>query len=285
MKKILLSAAFVCVSSLITTAQTRISQTGGASATAGTVACPATPTGMSANAYFRAYTMSTAMDIGSLKIGVGSTTGNIPITVKLHKSNSAFPASYPAGLTSLGSTTVTVAPSTADAQGNPIAKTIDVVFSSPISVASGDIIVAEVSHGATTSQTFYMGVVSGSETAPAYIMAANCGAALPVTITSIAPANTNAKIVIDLIKHDPASSEQFFSENFTLYPNPTTDVLNISSKNGLNANEVRITDMTGKVVRIQKEATTINVSDLAAGTYLIDITTKEGKATSKFIKK
>ncbi len=90
---------------------------------------------------------------------------------------------------------------------------------------------------------------------------------------------------IQVLALDPASSEQFFSENFNIYPNPTTDVLNISSKNGLNASEVRITDMTGKVVRTQKDATTVNVSDLSAGTYLIDITTKEGKATSKFIKK
>jgi len=90
---------------------------------------------------------------------------------------------------------------------------------------------------------------------------------------------------IEVLVIDPASSEQFFSENFTLYPNPTTDGLNIESKNGLVAGEIRITDMTGKVVKVQKDASTVNVSNLASGTYLIDITTKEGKATSKFIKK
>jgi len=100
--------------------------------------------------------------------------------------------------------------------------------------------------------------------------------------------NDKAFLFLDDIKvvyADPASSEQFFVENFTLYPNPTTDVLNISSKNGLNVSEIRITDMTGKVVKVQKDVSTVNVSNLAAGTYLIDITTKEGKATSKFIKK
>ncbi len=284
MKKILLSVAFICATITSVNAQTVISQTGGAAATDGTVACPG-QTGMSDNAYFRAYTMNATLDIGSLKIGVGSTTGNISIKVTLHKSNGAFPASYPAGLTSLGTTTVTVTPSAVDAQGKPIAKTIDAIFSNPISVASGDIIVAEVSHAATPNQTFYMGVVSGSETAPAYIMAATCGASSPVTIVSIAPANTNAKIVIDLVEHDPASSSEFFTENFSMYPNPTSDVLNISSKNGLNANEIKITDLTGKVVKVQKDASAINVSNLATGTYLIDITTKEGKATSKFIKK
>ena len=90
---------------------------------------------------------------------------------------------------------------------------------------------------------------------------------------------------IEVVVTNAASSEDFFKENFTIYPNPTTDVLNITSKNGLNANEIRISDLTGKVVKVQKDASIINVSDLATGTYLIDITTNEGKATSKFIKK
>jgi len=44
-------------------------------------------------------------------------------------------------------------------------------------------------------------------------------------------------------------------------------------------------DLTGKVLKVQKDASSVNVSDLATGTYLIEITTNEGKATSKFIKK
>lgn len=80
-------------------------------------------------------------------------------------------------------------------------------------------------------------------------------------------------------------SSEFFLNNFTIYPNPTVDVLNIESKNGLSANEIRITDLSGKVVKEQKDATSVNVSDLATGTYIIDVTTNEGRATSKFIKK
>lgn len=81
------------------------------------------------------------------------------------------------------------------------------------------------------------------------------------------------------------SNEKFFTENFNLYPNPTSDVLNISSKNGLEMKEIKITDLSGRIVKTLNNATTINVSDLSAGTYLIDITTNEGKASSKFVKK
>src|SRR5690606_1618229 len=90
---------------------------------------------------------------------------------------------------------------------------------------------------------------------------------------------------VEIIAEKTLSSEKFFTENFNIYPNPVTDILNIQSKNGLNANEIKISDMTGKVVKVQKDATSVNVSNLSAGTYLIDITTNEGKATSKFIKK
>lgn len=81
------------------------------------------------------------------------------------------------------------------------------------------------------------------------------------------------------------SAEKFFEEHFNLYPNPTTDVLNITSKNGLEPKEITITDLTGRKVKSLKNTITVNVSDLASGTYLIDIMTSSGKASTKFVKK
>ena len=279
MKKFLLSAALVCVASIGTKAQTTISQTGGAAPTTGTIACGnnQAPT-TSENSFYRAYTLNANMDITSVKVGIGTVAGNVPITVKLHKSNGAFPGSYPAGLTQIGSATKTLTATTT-------AMTVDVPFTTPISALLGDIIVVEVNNAATTAgNAYYMGVIgTGNETAPAYIMSATCSINTPTTFAAVS-ATANGKIVLDLVAQN-LSAEKFFTENFTLYPNPTTDVLNITSKNGLNATEIRITDLSGKVVKVQKDASTVNVSDLASGTYLIDITTKEGKATSKFIKK
>jgi len=118
---------------------------------------------------------------------------------------------------------------------------------------------------------------------------ATCSIAAPTDISTITvgtpPTAANGKIVLDLVENASASSETFFADNFNLYPNPVSDVLNIASKNGLNVNEVRITDLSGKVVKTQKDVSSVNVSDLAVGTYIIDVTTNEGRATSKFIKK
>lgn len=82
-----------------------------------------------------------------------------------------------------------------------------------------------------------------------------------------------------------ASNDQFFKENFTIFPNPTSGELNISAVNGLEFNEVSIFDLTGRKVKSFQNSSTLDVSNLATGTYVIDIKTNEGTATSKFVKK
>lgn len=90
---------------------------------------------------------------------------------------------------------------------------------------------------------------------------------------------------VEIIANQTASNEEFFKENFSLYPNPVQNELNISITNGLELNEVTIFDLTGKKVKVFKNEKTLNVSDLASGTYTINIKTNEGTGTSKFIKK
>jgi len=75
--------------------------------------------------------------------------------------------------------------------------------------------------------------------------------------------------------------------NFKLYPNPVKDVLNVKTK-GANIDSIEIFSMFG--MRIEKTPTlgssnTIDVSDLAVGTYFIRFTSGEDVVTRKFIKK
>lgn len=279
-------------------AQTTLSQTGGVVPDDSSLSCTTQntqgqTTGMSDNVYYRAYTMSSAMDISAVNVGayasVSSTTSNgFPLKVTLYKSNGAFPGSYPSGLTQLATVNASIPDTSFDANNDPIPETVQVPLSSVVSVASGDIIVVEVSMTTTLGALFYVGAVSGSETATAYVRTTGCSIPNPITMAAAATQhnipNLNGKVVIDLFE-GTVSTEKFFQQHFSMYPNPVTDVLNIDSVNGLNVNEIRILDMTGKVIKVQKDASSINVADLAAGTYLIDITTNEGKATSKFIKK
>jgi|GEM_PF-870719 len=80
------------------------------------------------------------------------------------------------------------------------------------------------------------------------------------------------------------SSDTFVLENFNIYPNPTTDILNIELKENLTLEKVLVYDTTGKLVKETTEKT-INVSAFAKGMYNVQVVTNQGKATKKVIVK
>lgn len=73
----------------------------------------------------------------------------------------------------------------------------------------------------------------------------------------------------------------------SIYPNPVVDSFNVNLSSKFNANEVSVvvTDMTGKVVKTFGAAESYNVSDLAAGVYVVKITDGKLTETKKIIKK
>ncbi|MFL9832954.1 T9SS type A sorting domain-containing protein [Chryseobacterium terrae] len=72
-------------------------------------------------------------------------------------------------------------------------------------------------------------------------------------------------------------------KKIALYPNPATDVLNIKADSKINS--VSVVDISGKKVNVRLEDNKVNVRSLPAGTYLINVETKDGISTEKFIKK
>lgn len=66
-------------------------------------------------------------------------------------------------------------------------------------------------------------------------------------------------------------------------PNPTTDILNIKTDSKINA--VSVVDFTGRKMNVKLDGDKVDVRSLPAGTYLINIETKDGISTEKFIKK
>lgn len=71
--------------------------------------------------------------------------------------------------------------------------------------------------------------------------------------------------------------------NTEIYPNPVVDYLTIKSDSKVN--KVEIFDMSGRNVNANLNDDQVNVTDLAAGNYLINIETKQGTVSKKFIKK
>ncbi len=75
--------------------------------------------------------------------------------------------------------------------------------------------------------------------------------------------------------------ENYNQITFTLYPNPTQDVLNIDSQNPIDS--VRIYSINGSLVK-ETSNTSIIVSELSKGLYFAQINAGSNAITKKFIK-
>lgn len=80
------------------------------------------------------------------------------------------------------------------------------------------------------------------------------------------------------------SNNEFVLQNFNIYPNPTSDILNINLENNLVLEQVTVYNNLGQVVKKATE-NVINVSQFSKGLYFVEVTTNQGKATKKVIVK
>lgn len=75
------------------------------------------------------------------------------------------------------------------------------------------------------------------------------------------------------------------SNNVIFYPNPTTQLLQLSSSQDIHISEITIFNMLGQLVLTVNNNHAIDVSSLTGGNYLIVMLTDKGKINKKFIKK
>src|SRR5690606_23822341 len=120
------------------------------------------------------------------------------------------------------------------------------------------------------------------ESAPGYLLAVGCELTSPSTFGSIG--FPEARIIIDIVE-STANTTDFTSSTFSIYPNPVKDVLNISNSNGAEINSLTIVDINGRTVKqINSNISQINISDLNAGVYFVNINSTEGNLTKKIVK-
>ena len=85
-------------------------------------------------------------------------------------------------------------------------------------------------------------------------------------------------------------TENYFDANISIFPNPTSSYLTVDLS-ALKDQKVclQIVDMQGKQIRRNEEVsvaskTMLDIADLSKGNYMLNIITKEGTVTRKFIK-
>lgn len=91
---------------------------------------------------------------------------------------------------------------------------------------------------------------------------------------------------ISVDETEVAGTEGFANNVFSVFPNPAKDVINIANIEGLNG--VKIVDLNGRTVKSvnfsSASEAAVNVSDLTAGVYMMNITTEKGTSTQKIVK-
>lgn len=84
------------------------------------------------------------------------------------------------------------------------------------------------------------------------------------------------------------STNDFLANNFSIYPNPTTGIINVNSKNNAAINSIQVTDLNGRVVKTLAtegvHETQVNIADLTSGMYFLNVQTDLGSGSSKIIK-
>jgi len=75
-----------------------------------------------------------------------------------------------------------------------------------------------------------------------------------------------------------AVSDAAKKSTVSVYPNPATDVINVKSENKIS--QISIYDAAGKAVKTTAE-TSINVENLAKGSYVVSIKYADGTSESK----
>ncbi len=85
------------------------------------------------------------------------------------------------------------------------------------------------------------------------------------------------------------SANEMVSAKFSMYPNPATNVVNITNSENMLVEQVTIYDSNGKELNTQnfnnESQIQLNVENLVSGTYILQIKTDTGLAVKKLIKK
>jgi hypothetical protein len=81
---------------------------------------------------------------------------------------------------------------------------------------------------------------------------------------------------------------QILSSSFSTFPNPVNDVITLTNAESTTVDSISISDINGRTVKSiavnNLSEIQINVADLTAGVYLMNINSNAGKAVKKFIK-
>jgi uncharacterized delta-60 repeat protein len=131
-----------------------------------------------------------------------------------------------------------------------------------------------------------------------------------ITVTSVAPTEgdraegmaiqSDGKIIVAgnkctgscnyvVLRYNNTGSASALNEydnafNFNIYPNPATTTLQLNFAENVSVQNVIVLNSNGQKMKEQTETSSVDVSELSAGLYFVQVTTDKGISIQKFIK-
>jgi len=240
--------------------------------------------GISDNILYRAYTPADfgysgdfdAMGISFIAIfsDIGGSNPAVTNTVRLFTSDQTFPAGT---LTEIASKDFTVRASDDGVQ-------FDVMFDNPVTVsATTELIVAvDIAAAPAPPDNYDFAIAQNDlgENDPSYLSSVACSLTAPGTFAGIGFPDNH--IILNLIGDTNLSTDDFALSQVSVYPNPASDVLNISTPASIDFNKAVLFDALGRKT-VESNTNIINVADIARGIYLLQISTSNGNLTQKVV--
>lgn len=136
---------------------------------------------------------------------------------------------------------------------------------------------------------FYMGnndTAQNPETSPSYIGFPNSGCVNNEAMDEVAGLGFPVSWLFSITGEvEGMGTVELGSKSLSVYPNPATDVIHISMKNG-DAQSVEVVNLAGQSVYSAKATNSLNVSFLPAGVYIVRVKDANGVThMSKIVKK
>jgi gingipain R len=108
---------------------------------------------------------------------------------------------------------------------------------------------------------------------------------LPLTVTAVKQ-NYKPYQGIITVADGPAGLEDALFEQLSIYPNPATDAITISWNAGLEVENVRILDVSGKEVSLAtaiENGANLNIATLSSGMYIVRVETKSQSRSYRIV--
>ncbi|WP_318640789.1 T9SS type A sorting domain-containing protein [Flavobacterium ardleyense] len=283
MKKITLGLFVLCASFAVqaqdfsqTTSQDIVPET--------SVSCSDQTTGFaSASTYYRAYDLpalgvTAPYGVTNISFGLEEVSGEVEVTVNLYATTANFPTGFtlvPGPQYNLIASTTVMVDET-DSLG-----LVTVPFTSAL-VPVGSKLVIELAHD-DLEEGFYLGGNSSGQSKPGYIAAEGCGIATPTTYTQVGFPNMHLVLNVSGTT-DALALNNNTLEQVSVYPNPTSGLVQVNLPSSVEIISVTVSDISGKQMNASISGNTIDMSNFANGVYMVNVNTNEGNLVRKVVK-